>query len=346
MLHGEADASPWSINQGGRKMFCWKCGKEIPDESLFCSYCGAETKNRGNKDGEPIQKKQQDYRAFVAIGLIILLLLAAATILIGTLSKREKADTAAETPLPAEGSPTAAESPAPAETPAPTEIPEPTETPRPRFISPEQYARENGLDWPEGDYDPEYTHSDFIDEYYGDEPSIWRIIKDTVDSWDDSDKPKYPEESEYYTEYYDEKNKYTEVYIQARADGKSDLEAHEIGLEEAGVDRRILGKEESIQFVFDSAIENGASEYEAGKIAEQEGSEWDIIWYTYKYARDTGGDHEDAIATADWKVRGNGTYWKLAANYEKNKIDVDTIDAKRNELLQYWYEIKREDIIK
>lgn len=327
-------------------MFCWKCGKEIPDEALFCSYCGTEVKNTGAAKTDAGVGEKRDYRAFVAIGLIILLLLAAATILIGALSNREKADTAAETPVPAEGSPTAAESPAPTETPAPTKSPEPTETPRPRFISPEQYARENGLDWPEGDYDPEYTHSDFVDEYYGDEPSIWRIIKDTVDSWDDSDKPKYPEESEYYTEYYKEKNKYTEVYIQARADGKSDLEAHEIGLEEAGVDRRILGKEESIQFVFDSAIENGASEYEAGKIAEQEGSEWDIIWYTYKYARDTGGDHEDAIATADWKVRGNGTYWKLAANYEKNKIDVDTIDAKRNELLQYWYEIKREDIIK
>ena len=332
-------------------MFCWKCGKEIPDESLFCSYCGAETKNRGNKDGEPIQKKQQDYRAFVAIGLIILLLLAAATILIGTLSNREKADTAAETPLPSEGSSTAVESPAPTETPAPTKIPEPTETPRPRFISPEQYALENGLDWPaeeREDYKTEYSYSDFQNEWFneknGGPPTLRKIIRDTVDSWDDSDKPKYPEESEYYTEYYNEKNKYTEVYIQARADGKSDLEAHEIGLEETGIDRRILGKEESIQFVFDSAIENGASEYEAEKIAEQEGPQWDIIWYTYKYARDTGGDHEDAIGTADWKVRGNGTYWKLAVNYEKNKIDVDAIDAKRNELLQYWYEIKREDI--
>ena len=23
-------------------MFCYKCGKEIPDSSLFCSYCGAK----------------------------------------------------------------------------------------------------------------------------------------------------------------------------------------------------------------------------------------------------------------------------------------------------------------
>lgn len=314
-------------------MFCWKCGKEIPDESLFCSYCGAETKNRGNKDGEPIQKKQQDYRAFVAIGLIILLLLAAATILIGTLSKREKADTAAEMFVPTEGSPTAAESPAPAETPAPTEIPEPTETPRPRFISPEQYARENGLDWPADGSDAWGNKKNVWSEGFNTLNTITKIVR----SWDDS----FP--SSYLT---DEDYTYANLYMQARADGKSDLEAHEIGLEEAGIDRRILGKEESIQFVFDSAIENGASEYEAEKIAEQEGPEWDIIWYTYKYARDTGGDHEDAIATADWKVRGNGTYWKLAANYEKNKIDVDTIDAKRNELLQYWYEIKREDIIK
>ena len=335
----------------GRKMFCWKCGKEIPDEALFCSYCGTEVKSTGTIKADVGPGEKRDYRAFVAIGLIILLLLAAATILIGALSNREKADTAAETPLPSEGSSTAAESPAPTETPAPTKSPEPTETPRPRFISPEQYARENGLDWPaeeREDYKTEYSYSDFQNEWFneknGGPPTLRKIIRDTVDSWDDSDKPKYPEESEYYTEYYNEKNKYTEVYIQARADGKSDLEAHEIGLEETGIDRRILGKEESIQFVFDSAIENGASEYEAEKIAEQEGPQWDIIWYTYKYARDTGGDHEDAIGTADWKVRGNGTYWKLAVNYEKNKIDVDAIDAKRNELLQYWYEIKREDI--
>ena len=327
-------------------MFCWKCGKEIPDESLFCSYCGAETKNRGNKDGEPIQKKQQDYRAFVAIGLIILLLLAAATILIGTLSNREKADTAAETPLPAEGSPTAAESPAPAETPAPTEIPEPTETPRPRFISPEQYARENGLDWPEGDYDPEYTHSDFIDEYYGDEPSIWRIIKDTVQFWDNKENS------------YDEVTAYAEAYMQARADGKNDLEAHEIGLEETGIDRRILGKEEYVQYIYDSAISAGVSEYDAEEFMEQEKLTWDTAWSVYKYARDNGSGHEQAIGSVEWRCFSNVNCEGYSSSLERKQkyIEAGMSSAEAEELvygeerdklyscLQYWYEIKREDI--
>lgn len=326
-------------------MFCWKCGKEIPDEAMFCSYCGTEVKSTGTIKADVGPGEKRDYRAFVAIGLIILLLLAAATILIGALSNREKADTAAETPLPSEGSLTAAESPAPADNPAPVESPEPTETPRPRFISPEQYALENGLDWPEGDYDPEYTNSDFIDEYYGDEPSIWRIIKDTVDSWDYSDKPKYPEESEYYTEYYNEKNKYTEVYIQARADGKSDLEAHEIGLEETGIDRRILGKEEYVQYIYDSAISAGVSEYDAEEFMEQEKLTWDTAWSVYKYARDNGSGHEQAIGSVDWKfLSDGGQSWMRMYEYKEQGMDRDLIKDKLYSCLQYWYEIKREDI--
>lgn len=324
----------------GRKMFCWKCGKEIPDEALFCSYCGTEVKSTGVAKTDAGAAKtdagvgeKRDYRAFVAIGLIILLLLAAATILIGTLSNREEADTAAETPLPAEGSPTAAESPAPAETPAPTEIPEPTETSRPRFISPEQYARENGLDWPEGDYDPEYTHSDFIDEYYGDEPSIWRIIKDTVQFWDNKENS------------YDEVTAYAEAYMQARADGKNDLEAHEIGLEETGIDRRILGKEEYVQYIYDSAISAGVSEYDAEEFMEQEKLTWDTAWSVYKYARDNGSGHEQAIGSVDWKfLSDGGQSWMRMYEYKEQGMDRDLIKDKLYSCLQYWYEIKREDI--
>lgn len=320
-------------------MFCWKCGKEIPDESLFCSYCGAETKNRGNKDGEPIQKKQQDYRAFVAIGLIILLLLAAATILIGTLSNREKADTAAETPLPAEGSPT------PAETPAATEIPEPTETPRPRFISPEQYALENGLDWPAEDSDA-----------WGDKKDVWsegfktlNTITTIVRSWDDS----FP--SSYLT---DEDYTYANLYMQARADGKSDLEAHEIGLEETGIDRRILGKEEYGQFIYDSAISAGVSEYDAEEFMEQEKLTWDTAWSVYKYARDNGSGHEQSAGSVEWacfsNINGNG-YINSSERKQKyiesgmSQADAEELvySVERDKLyscLQYWYEIKREDI--
>lgn len=326
-------------------MFCWKCGKEIPDEALFCSYCGTEVKNTGAAKTDAGVGEKRDYRAFVAIGLIILLLLAAATILIGALSNREKADTAAETPVPAEGSPTAAESPAPTETPAPTKSPEPTETPSPRFISPEQYARENGLDWPEGDYDPEYTHSDFIDEYYGDEPSIWRIIKDTVQFWDNKENS------------YDEVTAYAEAYMQARADGKSDLEAHEIGLEETGIDRRILGKGEYGQFIYDSAISAGVSEYDAEEFMEQEKLTWDAAWDLYKYARDNGGKHDEAIGSVDWRFFSNANcaewgrkqeryikYLEQNLNEKEAFKQTDIEEEKLFELLQYWYEIKREDI--
>lgn len=320
-------------------MFCWKCGKEIPDEALFCSYCGAETKNRGNKDGEPIQKKQQDYRAFVAIGLIILLLLAAATILIGTLSNREKADTVAETPLPAEGSPTAAESPAPAETPAPTEIPEPTETPRPRFISPEQYARENGLDWPADGSDA-----------WGDKRNIesegnkaWNTSINAAKSWDERIN-------------YDEVFSYADEYIQARAEGKSDLEAHEIGLEETGIDRRILGKEEYVQYIYDSAISAGVSEYDAEEFMEQEKLTWDAAWNVYKYARDTGSSHEQAVGSVDWRCFSNINTESSSLERKQKYIESGMSQADAEELvysverdklyscLQYWYEIKREDI--
>ena len=325
-------------------MFCWKCGKEIPDEALFCSYCGTEVKSTGTIKADVGPGEKRDYRAFVAIGLIILLLLAAATILIGALSNREKADTAAETPLPSEGSSTAAESPAPTETPAPTKIPEPTETPRPRFISPEQYARENGLDWPEGDCDPEYTHSDFIDEYYGDEPSIWRIIKDTVQFWDNKENS------------YDEVTAYAEAYMQARADGKSDLEAHEIGLEETGIDRRILGKEEYVQYIYDSAISAGVSEYDAEEFMEQEKLTWDAAWNVYKYARDTGNSHEQAVGSVDWRCFSNINTESSSLERKQKYIEAGMSSAEAEELvygeerdklyscLQYWYEIKREDI--
>lgn len=327
----------------GRKMFCWKCGKEIPDEALFCSYCGTEVKSTGTIKADVGPGEKRDYRAFVAIGLIILLLLAAATILIGALSNREKADTAAETPLPSEGSSTAAESPAPTETPAPTKSPEPTETPRPRFISPEQYALENGLDWPSEDSDA-----------WGDKKDVWsegfktlNTITTIVRSWDDS----FP--SSYLT---DEDYTYANLYMQARADGKSDLEAHEIGLEETGIDRRILGKEEYGQFIYDSAINIGVSEYDSEKCSNAQMFEWDTAWDAYKYARDNGSSHEQAIGSVQWRCFSN--IQSESSNIERkqkyidcgmNEVDADKLvfGEERDKLyscLQYWYEIKREDI--
>ena len=328
-------------------MFCWKCGKEIPDEALFCSYCGTEVKNTGAAKTDAGVGEKRDYRAFVAIGLIILLLLAAATILIGALSNREKADTAAETPVPAEGSPTAAESPAPTETPAPTKIPEPTETPRPRFISPEQYALENGLDWPTEGSDAWGDKKDPWSEGFKTLNTITTIVR----SWDDS----FP--SSYLT---DEDYTYANLYMQARADGKSDLEAHEIGLEETGIDRRILGKEEYVQYIYDSAISAGVSEYDAEEFVDRERFIWDFAWKTYKNARDNGSGHEQSAGSVEWacfsNINGNG-YINSSERKQKyiesgmSQADAEELvySVERDKLyscLQYWYEIKREDIIK
>ncbi len=267
--------------------------------------------------------------------------------MIGTLSNREEADTAAETPLPAEGSPTAAESSTPAETPAPTEIPEPTETPRPRFISPEQYARENGLDWPAEESDAWGNKKDPWSEGFNTLNTITKIVR----SWDDS----FP--SSYLT---DEDYTYANLYMQARADGKSDLEAHEIGLEETGIDRRILGKEEYGQFIYDSAINIGVSEYDSEKCSNAQMFEWDTAWDAYKYARDNGSSHEQAIGSVEWRCFANINNTGYTNSYERKQKYIESgmsqadaeelvyseIKDKLYSCLQYWYEIKREDIIK
>ena len=331
-------------------MFCWKCGKEIPDEALFCSYCGTEVKSTGTIKADVGPGEKRDYRAFVAIGLIILLLLAAATILIGALSNREKADTAAETPVPAEGSPTAAESPAPAETPAPTEIPEPTETPRPRFISPEQYALENGLDWPEEGSEYRYD----ID-----------TVRETAHSWDENvfwNEDSYAmskEDFQIYSEYADTLYVYVDAYTEARDSGKSDIEAHEAGLDKSDIDKKILGKEVYIKYIYDSAISAGVSEYDAEEFMEQEKLTWDAAWDLYKYARDNGGKHDEAIGSVDWRFFSNANcaewgrkqeryikYLEQNLNEKEAFKQTDIEEEKLFELLQYWYEIKREDIIK
>lgn len=35
-------------------MFCYKCGKEIPDSSLFCSYCGAKLPTGNAAESTPV----------------------------------------------------------------------------------------------------------------------------------------------------------------------------------------------------------------------------------------------------------------------------------------------------
>lgn len=37
-------------------MFCYKCGKEIPDNSLFCSFCGAKLPTGDAAESAPSQE--------------------------------------------------------------------------------------------------------------------------------------------------------------------------------------------------------------------------------------------------------------------------------------------------
>lgn len=34
-------------------MFCPKCGKDLPDNSKFCKYCGSQIKNKGTLSHVP-----------------------------------------------------------------------------------------------------------------------------------------------------------------------------------------------------------------------------------------------------------------------------------------------------
>lgn len=38
-------------------MFCYKCGKEIPDNSLFCSFCGAKLPTGNAVEGTPASER-------------------------------------------------------------------------------------------------------------------------------------------------------------------------------------------------------------------------------------------------------------------------------------------------
>lgn len=58
-------------------MFCSNCGKELPDESEFCGYCGSnlkgKTKNKGDNQDKVITKKDNsEIIALIVIGIILL----------------------------------------------------------------------------------------------------------------------------------------------------------------------------------------------------------------------------------------------------------------------------------
>ena len=65
-------------------MYCYKCGKEIPDSAMFCNFCGANQQNAAKTESQNNYEPQYSYEETPKkkskgkkIGGIILLILAA-----------------------------------------------------------------------------------------------------------------------------------------------------------------------------------------------------------------------------------------------------------------------------
>lgn len=71
-------------------MYCSKCGKELLDNSQFCSYCGANLSNTEKQFNEELEKysKQQSKRDISLVKearyIIILIIVSALLILLPT----------------------------------------------------------------------------------------------------------------------------------------------------------------------------------------------------------------------------------------------------------------------
>lgn len=73
-------------NEAEGKDECVKCGEEIPEDAVLCSYCGSWQEKGEAENMEGVQKKTVDRRAFIAIGVVAVLLIAALIIVSGIIS--------------------------------------------------------------------------------------------------------------------------------------------------------------------------------------------------------------------------------------------------------------------
>ena len=319
------------------KMYCWKCGKEIQDESKFCSFCGAAAAAPSKMGREKVQR---DMRAYVVIGIIAVLILTAVAIVIGMLLPEEKT---VEVEASSETMEVAVEEETDEIPDSPTPI-SGAEAAAARFITPERYAEENGMKWPADN--PEDYERDFDDldiwaneTLYGDGSSLHGIIAAAQKTWG---------------KFYAGSTAYMTPYLDARAEGKKDVEAHLIALEETGIDRQILGGEEFERYVYDYAVSAGVPEYDAEEFAEWERYIWCREWNIYKENRDNGSNHEAASESVEWgcyvntpceysKETGQPVYIvpdqaTRIVEYADKGASYKEVHDKLFEYLQHWYE--------
>lgn len=55
-------------------MFCPKCGKDLPDNSKFCKYCGSQIKNKGTLSHVPASAGDDEKsKNIIIVGLVALI---------------------------------------------------------------------------------------------------------------------------------------------------------------------------------------------------------------------------------------------------------------------------------
>lgn len=304
--------------------YCRFCGAKIAEEDKFCRSCGAEL-NPAIDSEKTVTKKSVDYSAFIAIGAIILLVLTALIIVIRMVCNYSEP---VSTPAPTEE----VISPYFPETSIQETIGSEDET-KQNLISPEEFAIENDLDWPKSSpVDWSTSRSP-----YSDRIKVLSIASQAASSWDNI--LNYGDDDVY---------AYATSYVEARIDGKCDLEAHAIGLEETGLYKKIFGKNEYSKYIYNSALSAGVSEYDAESFMEHECYVWDAAWDIYKYARDTGKNHEKAIDSVNWGCFTSGNsigfdgFYNRFFEYSNHVSDAsERVKGEREELfriLREYYE--------
>lgn len=321
-------------------MYCWKCGKDIQDGAKFCIFCGAAAIAPGGMSSDKGKKVQRDVRAYVVIGIVVVLIMAAAAIAVGMLLPEEKT---VEEEVFSESIKVAAEKKTGEIPDSPATVSR-EEAAAARFIAPERYAYENGIKWPADspeDYERDISDLNlWADEVlHGDGTSLCGLIAAAQKTWG---------------EFYSDATAYMTPYLDARAEGKDDAEAHLFALEEAGIDCQILGGEEFEQYVYDYAVSTGVLEYDAEEFAGWERYIWCRAWNIYKENRDNGSNHETASESVEWgcyvntpceysKETGQPIYIipdraTRIVEYADKGASYKEVHDKLFEYLQHWYE--------